>query len=395
MIQVKRCVALVVCVLGWVAAGWADGGMFPQLAGSAESADQRAIVAFDDGHQTLILQTAYEGDRAEFAWVIPVPDLLGSGDISTVSADIFQDLYVLTEPSAYGYYGYNAQFLVGCSSGSQPDEFRTVRVWDTLQVDDYEVAILSAGQSADLADWLATNGYAFPEGHNNELDYYVNKSWFFVAVKINPAAARPPSMGDDYGEGTQEMKPLVLSFDTAEPVYPLRISAVSSKDEVEVLLYVISRHRMAASNYHTEEVRLTSPFESGDFPAYYEEQFRASLAGAGAGSVLVEYAGRIPDYLLNAHREELGLPTGEFHVTRLRTYLTQDDMDEDISIVQAPTDDSFAIRIMGGQPAQASLRLGGVAALFALVAIIGIYPGHHRSLLRAGLMVAVAAFIVI
>ena len=54
MTQAKRWVAVVVCVLGWVAYGWADGGMFPQLAGSAESADQRAIVAFDDGHQTLI-----------------------------------------------------------------------------------------------------------------------------------------------------------------------------------------------------------------------------------------------------------------------------------------------------------------------------------------------------
>ncbi len=395
MTQTRQALALLICLLGLVAAGWADGGMFPQLAGSAESADQRAIVAFDDGHQTLILQTAYEGDRTEFAWVIPVPDLLGSGDISTVSADIFQDLYVLTEPSAYGYYGYNAQFLVGCSSGSQPDEFRTVKVWDTLQVDDYEVAILSAGQSADLSDWLAANGYAFPDGHGNELDYYVDKSWFFVAVKMNPAVERPPSMGGDYGEETQEMKPLALSFDTAEPVYPLRISAVSSKDEVEVLVYVIGRHRMAPTNYHTEEVRLTSPFEGGDFPAYYEEQFRASLARAGASSVLVEYAGRLPDYLLNAHREELGLPTGEFYVTRLRTYLTQDDMDEDIGIAQAPTDDSFAIRISGAQPAQASLRLGGIAALFALVAMIGIHPGHRRSLLRAGLTVAVVAFLLI
>ena len=395
MTQTRRWLAVVVCVIGLMSAGWADGGMFPQLAGSAESADQRAIVAFDDGHQTLILQTAYEGDPAEFAWVIPVPDLLGSGDISTVSATIFDDLYLLTEPSAYGYYGYNAQFLIGCSSGSEPDEFRTVRVWDTLQVDDYEVAILSAGQSADLSDWLAANGYAFPDGHDNELDYYVDKSWFFVAVKMNPAVERPPNMGGDYGEGTQEMKPLALSFDTAEPVYPLRISAVSSKDEVEVLVYVVSRHRMAASSYHTEEVRLTSPFEGGDFPAYYEEQFRVSLAGTGADSVLVEYAGRVPDYLLNAHREELGLPTGDFYVTRLRTYLTQDDMDEDINIVQAPTDDSFAIRITGGRPAQASLRLGGIAALFALVAMTGISPGHRRSLLRTGLMVAVVTFLLI
>jgi len=395
MPQTRRWIAVVVCVIGLMSAGWADGGMFPQLAGSAESADQRAIVAFDEGNETLILQTAYEGDRAEFAWVIPVPDRLDSGDISTVSADIFDDLYVLTEPSAYGYYGYNAQFLVGCSSGSKPDEFRTVRVWDTLQVDDYEVAILSAGQSADLADWLEANGYAFPEGHNSELDYYVNKSWFFVAIKMNPAVKRPPSMGGDYGEGTQEMKPLALSFDTAEPVYPLRISAVSSKDEVEVLLYVISRHRMAATNYHTEEVRLTSPFEGGDFPAYYEKQFRASLDRAGAGSVLVEYAGQLPDYLLSTHREKLGLPTGEFYVTRLRTYLTQDDMDEDIGIAQAPTDDSFAIRITGGQPAQASLRLGGLTVLFALVAMIGLSPGHRYSLLRAGLMVVFIGLILV
>ena len=70
-------------------------------------------------------------------------------------------------------------------------------------------------------------------------------------------------------------------------------------------------------------------------------------------------------------------------------------MDEDITIAQAPTDDSFAIRITGGRPAQASLRLGGLAALFALVAMIGLSPGHRRSLLRTGLMVAVVAFLLI
>ncbi len=392
---------LTVCLLVVSPTAWADGGFFPQFAGSAQSADQRAIVVYDAGREVLILQTAYDGDKSDFAWVIPVPQLPKSGDISTVSAHIFEDLYYLTEPALYGHYGYNACGVFGCSSSSKSQQYQSVRVWETLQVDDYDIAILSAGESSDLVGWLNANGYAYPAGHQDELDYYVDKSSFFVAAKISPTVAEdngaqpPPGLGDGYRPATEPMRPLRLCFDTPEPVYPLRISAVSSTDEVEVLLYVIARHRVTSPNYNTEQVELTSDFRGGDFPAYYEQQFRHSLAQAGAGSLLVEYAGALPDYLISAHGADLGLGPGDFFVTRLRSYLEQDDMQEDVVMTQAGSDDEFAIRVAAVVPAHTNLRLAGIGLFFALAAVFGLVSGDARSLIRALLIATVVALLVL
>lgn len=54
-------VLTVLCLSILLPGAWADGGMFPtQRAGSAASADQRAIVVFDGTHETLILQTGLQ-----------------------------------------------------------------------------------------------------------------------------------------------------------------------------------------------------------------------------------------------------------------------------------------------------------------------------------------------
>ncbi len=381
---------------------WADGGMFPWLsAGSAASVDQRAIVVFDDGRETLILQTAYEGDGSDFAWVIPIPTLLGSGDISTCDAAVFDELYYLTEPSAYGG-GHSAQALCGCGGGgSEGQEFRSVRVWDTFQVDDYELAILSATESEDLEAWLNDNGYAFPPGHQAELDHYVGAEWFFVAVKISPSVTQdrsdddlPPDVGGGYGEEGQEMRPLRLCFATPEPVYPMRISAVSTRDEVEVLLYVIARYRVTATNYNTQEVALTSEFSGDDFPAYYEQQFRSTLAQAGAGSLLVEYAGPLGAYLTDRYGAELGLGPGTFYVTRLRTYLRPEHMQQDVLLAQAASDDRFDIRIAAA-PDALRPRLAGVGLLFLAAATLGLVSGDRRALLRLLLLAAIIGVLIL
>ncbi len=389
---------LVACLCAPTQAAWADGGMFPVFAGSGESADQRAVVVFDGARETLILQTAYEGDGSDFAWVIPVPEQLGASDIGTADPRLFDDLYYLTEPRGYAYG--NAGGGCGCgggAAGGQP--LVPVRVWETLHVDNYQLAILSASDSSDLAAWLNGNGYAFPAGHEDELDYYVGKSWFFVAVKMSPGqghsgAPPPPGVGDDLpGE---EMRPLLLRFNIPEPVYPMRISAASSSGEVELLLYVIARHRVTSRNYNTEQVRLSALFREGDFGAYYDEQFRESLAGAGAGSLLVEYVGTLPGYITSTHAADLGLGAGTYYVTRLRSYLQPYDMQEDIALIDAPDDDDFQVQVAVA-PAfdESRIRLAAAGSLFALAAVFGLASGRRDVLVRALLAAAVMALLLV
>ncbi|MFQ5811238.1 MAG: DUF2330 domain-containing protein [Armatimonadota bacterium] len=358
-----------------------DGGMFPVLAGSGASADQRAVVAFDGSRETLILQTAYQGDGSDFAWVIPVPEQLAAGDIGTADPLIFDDLYDLTEPRARGGGGRG---LLGCgSAGGQ--RLASVRVWETLHVDGYEVAILSAAESADLEAWLNQNGYAFPSGHQDALNYYVGKSWFFVAARMSPDASGQAG----------EARPLRLRFDAAEPVYPMRISAASSDSEVEVLRYVIAAHRVTSANYVAEAVRLNALYRGGDFGAYYEGQFRESLTRAGPGSLLVEYAGELPRYVASAYASDLGLGSGTHHVTRLRSYLQPHHMAEDIFFEDASSDEPFEVRVASAASPEVRVRLAHAGVLLCLAAMLGLASGNRRGLVRALLGSALIALLLL
>ena len=352
----------------------ADGGMFPVFAGSAASSDQRAVLTFDGGRETLVLQTAYDGDGTDFAWVIPVPVQLGPGDIGTADPRIFDDLYQLTEPRAYQGGGGGGLFGCGRSGGGA---LTSVRVWHVLEVDGYDVAVLSAGESSDLADWLDQNGYAFPVGQQAALDYYVGKSWVFVATKLSPAGSG----------GGDEARPLRLSFDTAEPVFPMRISSTTSTGEVEVLLYVIAGHRVTSTNYATQAVQLSALYRDGDFGAYYEQQFRESLAQAGAGSLLVEYAGILPSYMASTHAADLGLGSGTYYVTRLRSYLQPHHMTEDILLAEAPNDDPFEVRVASAASGDARVRLARLGAILVIATALGLACGGRDGLIR-GLLAA-------
>ncbi len=352
----------------------ADGGMFPVFAGSAASSDQRAVLAFDGGRETLVLQTAYEGDGTDFAWVIPVPVQVGPGDVATADPRIFDDLYELTEPRAYQGAGGGGVFGCGGSGGGTS---RSVRLWQTFHVDGYDVAVLSAGESSDLADWLDQNGYTFPVGQQAALDYYAGKSLFFVAAKLSPTGSG----------GGDEARPLRLSFDTPEPVFPMRISSATSSGEVEVLLYVIARHRVTSSNYATQAVQFSALYRGGDFGAYYEQQFRQSLAQVGAGSLLVEFAGILPSYMASAHAADLGLGSGTYYVTRLRSYLQPHEMKEDIVLAEAPNDDPFEVRIASAAPANARVCLARLGTILLIATVLGLVSGGRKGIIR-GLLAA-------
>jgi hypothetical protein len=60
-----------------------------------------------------------------------------------------------------------------------------VEVIERKTVGIYDVAVLSAEDPEALTNWLNQNGYFFPTEGKAILDYYINKEWYFVAMKIN------------------------------------------------------------------------------------------------------------------------------------------------------------------------------------------------------------------
>jgi len=378
------------------AATYADGGFFPPEHGVANTSDQRAVIIDHGGSETIVLQTAYEGDSSEFAWVIPVPELISAAQsVGTADPRTFETLDQITAPRRLTWTSSSA--ACGCAgSGDGARVEDGVTVWETLRVDDYDVAVLSSEQSADLAAWLNTNGYGLPGGHEDTLQYYIDRGSYFVALKIAPSADQsagdnaggPPGLGDG---GAREMAPITLTFSTSDLVFPMRISRVSTKERVEVLLYVVAPHRATGVNYSTAEVDAPASYGGDDFPAAYNRWFEDAIADAGGRALVVEYAGRLSEWTAgNPPLSDVLGGGDDWFVTRLRTRLSPAQMSEDIVLTAAASDDAFEVIVDDGAVA---LR-GQVAVAMLLVGLVQGALFRTRRARRAAWATALCALMI-
>ncbi|MCJ7811732.1 DUF2330 domain-containing protein [bacterium] len=364
-----------------------DGGFFynvETIGNSAESPNQRALVIYDGSKETLILQVKYSGTVDDFAWIVPVPHQPEADGITTTSDSIFQILHYYTQPRVvFGGDGNEGWWMPG-ERGVFNDSMvfeQGVTVWEMLQVGPYEVAVLSGTSSQALIEWLNANGYSYTDDAEPVIDYYIKKEWFFVALKVNVQDILSKS-NSTYQSGLPALK---IAFLSDQPVFPLRISEISAAPENEIELYVAAPHRMVSDSYQTitmdqEKVeekiesqiaesepgsvsgiacffsRILDPAEPS-LPEYdYEAIFRDEVNAHGEPTFVVEYAGdayTIHDPVSYPRSGSfIGIfnayfpPATVFWVTRFRTILSSDDMQDDVTFIPDPDgDNNFSIMV--------------------------------------------------
>ena len=183
--------------------------------------DQEAVVFYDKGVETLILSITFQGNANDFGWIVPTPT---KPTIIKGSDEIFTNLQQLTSThSNYLVQKFDTEF-----GGLQaPDN--GVTVIETKQVDYYDVTVLTATDKEALTKWLADNKYNYPDSSSYILNTYIQNNWFFVAMKINPQSL---NLDISTQLRTGHATPVVMRFNTANLVYPLKISTVINQDTI-------------------------------------------------------------------------------------------------------------------------------------------------------------------
>ena len=169
-----------IVLLGGAREGLADGAFGKNIAliqQDIRGPEQKAVILHRQGQETLILSVKYEGAAGDFAWVVPVPS---RPKVEKGDPKVFEDLARLTAPISPRAAGKG---MVGAFQGEGPPG---VEVLERIQVGVYDVAILAATDETALADWLNKNGYALPGNPEPVLRHYVQKGWFYVAMRIDP-----------------------------------------------------------------------------------------------------------------------------------------------------------------------------------------------------------------
>lgn len=362
---------------------YADGGFFPveveQMGNSAESPNQRAIIIHNGTMETMILQVKFSGNASDFAWVVPVASLPKENSIQLESDSIFTELHDMTQPKVYRY---NSAKLGGGGGrlwdNSEPIEdvnSARVQVWQNASVGPYEVNIISGNSSQALKEWLNVHGYNYAHASDDILDFYIQKQWYFMATKVI-VEDQPADENSTYQAGLPALK---VSFSAEKPVFPLRISEISSARNNEIEIYVASKHRMISDSYNTyvmdrNEVeqqikdqiweansdnsgmacackRETDPLGESSSKYDYESIFRNKLYSLDNSTLIIEYAGtaytssnygQYPNYgafngFFNNYFEE----GTDFWITRFRTILSPEDMTADVTFIPDPAGDEY------------------------------------------------------
>lgn len=331
------------CCVFFCGLAFADGGIFELDTGAGFSADQRAILAYDPDTktETLVLSTQYAGDPVDFAWLVPVASTPTAIAPLEDGESAFTSLYYVTAPRAF--YGFNGSGgVTGCGGcggdgGSAPvptDDLIGVNVVEQLHVNGLEISVLDATSADELAQWLSLNSYRFPEAGKPVLNTYINNGWKFVAVKVDNAADQTATVSRYFPQ-----HPLKLTFTAEQPVFPLCISSINS-DSVgsEVLLYVISRHRMTCTTFPTVDMEMTGVHGSSSeaLAQSYEAHFAGKLEQPGGRAFVVEYAGPFdPTYQTPGLNLD---PAQSYFLTRLRGRFLPSQMTHDAVLTDADAD---------------------------------------------------------
>jgi hypothetical protein len=203
---------------------------------------QKAFLTWDPAEkvETFTVQPKFEGNALDFGMVIPTP---ARPKLDEMPRDFFKELAVFTilEPMDLSKYKplLTATLAGGVNQNRVADRKPTVRVLEAGVVGSLDYKIIQADRADDLYGWLKENKYSY-SGDEATLDHYVKKGWTFTVMKIDTMQMKKRPDGTFDGEVT----PTRFTFPSEKPVYPLRITQISVKDQTEALFYVQAPDKM-------------------------------------------------------------------------------------------------------------------------------------------------------
>lgn len=341
----------------------ADGKFFPLVVVGGEDDPtipyQRAMIAYRDGVETLVVESTVDGKGDALGWVIPLP--AEPTLIESAKAGTLESVYKLVGPriNASGRRGLKLTVLLlilsllSCAvvaydndRGRQSLSKSSVLVLSIFlfymafemlpalgvrragltasasvlqeqRVGSYEVSIITGDSAEPIRAWLTENGFRVPESTLPVLDEYAKSGWCFSAARIATE-----------GDGLLTPHPLKFVFKTAEPVYPMKLTGVDAGD-LQLDLYVVADR--AAKTAHMDRI-------SCDIYRPAISRYGSELAENFEGAVRVGKLYQADDIRISVgHPDTTALMWPGCTLTHLRGTLAPPDMADDMMISWVPT----------------------------------------------------------
>ncbi len=258
----------------------ADGKYFPLIGAEAEPTIpfQRAVIAYRDGSETMIVESAVQNGGGEVGWVVPLPAV--PEEVTACKPGVLTSVYQLVGPtivsslgtalsaSALWFWGLLLVCLWIAQDRAYPNVSRGFRVARTAvaavallvvaawwlsptlsrsrlipaggvrllqhhRAGSYDVDVVTGQSGQAVRAWLTGNGFGVSPEAASVLDDYARRGWCFAAARIRAD-----------GDETIVPHPLKFVFRTSQAVYPMQLTGVGAQ-RMRLDLYVIGEQPAA------------------------------------------------------------------------------------------------------------------------------------------------------
>jgi hypothetical protein len=263
----------------------------------------QVVLVRDRDRTVLTMASDFRGEPQQFALVVPVPSVLQKDQVHVGDSALVARLDAFTAPRLVEYHDPDpcpaagmaldmSEVQVGAermrmAGGGRNARFITsVRIEARYTVDEYDILILSATESAGLSRWLAANGYRVPPDAVPILDSYIRQGLKFFVAKVN--------LMEHSRLGFRSLRPIQVAFESAKFVLPLRLGTTNADGPQELFVYALTpAGRVEAVNYRN--VRLPTNVEipsyvKDEWTRFYPAMFENQQRREGMGVVFTEYA---------------------------------------------------------------------------------------------------------
>ncbi len=318
---------------------------------------QRAVIAWKDGVQTLIVQSDIAvGEKAakDYGWILPLPaeptaiEACAPHTLTSLSAAFGPS--IAPEGSAFVTISLFVLLitLLACEGQLRKGRKRTVAgaagrillftalsllffvlifmpslrtaggaalvdgvdVTQSVKAGVYDVQVIKGADGQAVIDWLTANGFSAPPAARAVIDQYVADDWRFLAAKVSPD-----------GAGNLTHHPLKVTFPATHAVYPLRLTG-SDGEAINLDLFVIGDQFAMADGMRRWAAARFDPISEGRYELGFFD----------------DYACEIPPVFEHDGGQQFGIPdvTGlmwpSCAMTRLHGRLSVGDMRKDMRL---------------------------------------------------------------
>jgi hypothetical protein len=344
--------AIVVVLASLSAAERADacGGLFCAAVSPTpvDQTSEKIIFEVDDeGAVTATVEVRYEGNPADFSWIIPIPgtpefvEVAGKNELLLLDAATAPSF---TFPTVNGCGGGGGLACADASISSPSldggeGEGEGVRVTQYPSVGPFDdIVAVEGGDPQVLAQWLRDHGYQVTDGMLPYIEDYTLEGQSFLAVRLRDDAE------------TRDIVPIRFHCPVPNPTIPLRLTAIAAEPQMGFLVFVIGPRRFTTLNavevaIDAADVHIDTFGQNNYFPLVSKR-----IDEAGGFGFVVERAQpaatirqRIQNTFIDGSEEEqearealTTLLTDDRYVTRFYGRMDPDEMLEDPIFTAAP-----------------------------------------------------------